>query len=68
MDKRSLLNPEQTAAILDWIRRRPCGGKRLHAFFVTLYYCGPRPEVAVAMWVEDVTCPSLASATSGASC
>ncbi|MEU6470695.1 hypothetical protein ABZ927_22950 [Streptomyces massasporeus] len=42
MDKRSLLNPEQAAAILDWIRCRPRGGDRLHAFFATLYYCGPR--------------------------
>ncbi|EFL32223.1 predicted protein [Streptomyces viridochromogenes DSM 40736] len=33
VDKRSLLNPEQGAAILDWIRRRPRGGERLHAFF-----------------------------------
>ncbi|WP_051853764.1 hypothetical protein [Streptomyces sp. NRRL S-146] len=57
VDKRSLLNPEQAAAILDWIRCRPCGGERLHAFFATLYYCGPRPEEAVAMRVEDVSLP-----------
>jgi integrase len=57
VDKRSLLNPEQAAAILDWIRRRPRGGRRLHAFFATLCYCGPRPEEAVAMRVEDVTLP-----------
>ncbi|MFF5859023.1 hypothetical protein ACFY8B_25915 [Streptomyces sp. NPDC012751] len=25
--KRFALNPERTAAILDWIRRRPCDGK-----------------------------------------
>ncbi|MBB4715139.1 integrase [Streptomyces luteogriseus] len=55
--KRSLLNPEQAAAILDWIRRRPRGGERLHAFFATLYYCGPRPEEAVVMRVEDVALP-----------
>jgi hypothetical protein len=57
VDKRSLLNPEQAAAILDWIRRRPRGGKRFHAFFATLYHCCPRPEEAVAMRVEDVTLP-----------
>ncbi|MEV0982692.1 hypothetical protein [Streptomyces sp. NPDC049915] len=68
VDKRSLLNPEQAAAILDWIRRRPRGGKRLHAFFATLYYCGPRPEEAVAMRVEDVTLPEPDARTSGASC
>ncbi|MGW6909526.1 tyrosine-type recombinase/integrase [Streptomyces sp. NPDC054940] len=59
VDKRSLLNPEQAAAILEWIRRRPRGGERLHAFFATLYYCGPRPEEAVAMRVEDVSLPEL---------
>ncbi|MFE7229724.1 hypothetical protein ACFY3J_01950 [Streptomyces sp. NPDC001231] len=42
VDKRSLMNPDQAAALLDWIRRRPRGGKRLHAFFATLYYCGPQ--------------------------
>ncbi|MFF8727242.1 hypothetical protein ACF073_12230 [Streptomyces sp. NPDC015171] len=57
MDKRSLLNPEPAAAILDWIRCRPRGGKGLHAFFATLYYCGPRAEEAGAMSVEDVTLP-----------
>ncbi|WBO66287.1 hypothetical protein [Streptomyces camelliae] len=44
MDKRSLLTPEQAATILDWIRRWPRGGKRLYAFFATLYYCGPGPR------------------------
>ncbi|MGW0083002.1 hypothetical protein [Streptomyces sp. NPDC003393] len=57
VDKRSLLNPQQAAAILDWIRRRPRGGKRLHAFFATLYYCGLRSEEAFAMRVENVTLP-----------
>ncbi|MEU6004482.1 hypothetical protein [Streptomyces sp. NPDC047453] len=57
MDKRSLMSPDQAAALLDWIRRRPRGGRRLHAFFATLYYCGPRPEEAVAIRVKDVTLP-----------
>ncbi|MFJ6553418.1 hypothetical protein ACIQNT_14360 [Streptomyces luteogriseus] len=51
------LDGKQAAAILDWIRCRPPGGERLHAFFATLYYCGPRPEEAVAMRVEDVALP-----------
>ncbi|MFF7282403.1 hypothetical protein [Streptomyces griseorubiginosus] len=59
VDKRSLLNSDQAAALLDWIRRRPRGGKRLHAFFATLYYCGPRPEEAVAMHVRDVHLPDV---------
>ncbi|MFD4977126.1 site-specific integrase, partial [Streptomyces sp. NPDC058424] len=54
VDKRSLMSPDQAAALLDWIRRRPRGGRRLHAFFATLYYCGPRPEEAVAIRVKDV--------------
>ncbi|MFJ2732868.1 tyrosine-type recombinase/integrase [Streptomyces sp. NPDC087317] len=58
VDKRSLMGPNQAAALLDWIRRRPRGGKRLHAFFATLYYCGPRPEEAVAIRVKDVTLPA----------
>ncbi|MFD9318216.1 tyrosine-type recombinase/integrase [Streptomyces sp. NPDC060053] len=57
VDKRSLMNADQAAALLDWIRRRPRGGKRLHAFFATLYYCALRPEEAVAMRVQDVTLP-----------
>ncbi|WP_340379051.1 hypothetical protein U5640_29330 [Streptomyces sp. SS7] len=52
VDKRSLMNAEQAAALLDWIRCRPRGGKRLHAFFATLYYCALRPEEAVAMRVQ----------------
>jgi integrase len=36
---------------------RPRGAMRLHTFFATLYYCGPRPEEAKAMRVKDVTLP-----------
>ncbi|MFJ9726848.1 tyrosine-type recombinase/integrase [Streptomyces sp. NPDC101209] len=57
IDKRSLLNPEQAGRLLGWVRRRPRGGKRLHAFFATLYYAGPRPEEVVAMRVADVRLP-----------
>ncbi|MET7474246.1 hypothetical protein ABZT17_07760 [Streptomyces sp. NPDC005648] len=62
VDKRSLMNPEPAAALLDWIRQRPRGGKRLHAFFATLYYCGPRPEEAVAMRVREVSLPEVDAA------
>lgn len=48
VDKLSLLTPEQAAAILDLMRRQLRGGKRLHAFFSTLYNCGPQPEESVA--------------------
>ncbi|MFI7315987.1 tyrosine-type recombinase/integrase [Streptomyces venezuelae] len=57
VDKRCLINPGQAVALLDWVRRRSRGGKRLHAFFSTMYYCGPRPEEAVAMRVADVRLP-----------
>ncbi|MFJ5216173.1 tyrosine-type recombinase/integrase [Streptomyces sp. NPDC088354] len=58
VDKRSLINPDHAASLLGWIRRRPRGGRRLHAFFATLYYAGPRPEEAVAMRVLDVRLPA----------
>ncbi|WP_327670400.1 MULTISPECIES: site-specific integrase [unclassified Streptomyces] len=59
VDKRCLINPEQAAALLGRVRRRTRGGKRLHAFFATLYYCGPRPEEAVALRVRDVNLPGV---------
>ncbi|MFC9956946.1 tyrosine-type recombinase/integrase [Streptomyces nigra] len=57
IDKRSLLNPDQAARLLGWVRLRPRGGKRLHAFFATMYYAGARPEEVVAMHVADVRLP-----------
>jgi integrase len=57
VDKRSLLNPEQAARLLGRVRRRPRGGTRLHGFFATMYYAGPRPEEVVAMSVADVRLP-----------
>ncbi|MFD5078023.1 tyrosine-type recombinase/integrase [Streptomyces sp. NPDC058371] len=57
VDKRCLMNSDQVAALLGWVRNRSRGGKRLHAFFATLYYCGPRPEEAVALRVSDVNLP-----------
>ncbi|WP_306336991.1 tyrosine-type recombinase/integrase [Streptomyces sp. KL118A] len=62
VDKRCLINPGQAAALLGWIHRRPRGGKRLHAFFAVMYYCGPRPEEAVAMRVKDVNLPDVDAA------
>ncbi|WP_018088326.1 tyrosine-type recombinase/integrase [Streptomyces sp. FxanaC1] len=57
VDKRSLLNPGQVAALLAWIASRPRTGYRLTAFFATLYYAGLRPEEAVALRVEDAVLP-----------
>ncbi|MCD0482790.1 site-specific integrase [Streptacidiphilus sp. ASG 303] len=58
VDRRCLLNPEQVGRLLGWIHPRPRTGTRLHAYFATLYYAGPRPEEAVAMRVRDVTLPA----------
>lgn len=58
VDKRSLLNPAQVGALLGWVWRRPRGGKRLHAFFATIYYAAARPEEVVAMRVRDVHLPA----------
>ena len=58
VDKRCLINKSQAARLLAHIQRRPRGGERLHAFFATLYYAGPRPEEAVAMTVDDVQLPA----------
>ncbi|MFJ8228593.1 tyrosine-type recombinase/integrase [Streptomyces sp. NPDC094448] len=58
VDKRSLLNPAQVAALLSWIAGRPRTGHRLHGFFATLYYAGLRPEEAVALRVASATLPA----------
>ncbi|MBT2527822.1 site-specific integrase [Streptomyces sp. ISL-99] len=57
IDKRSLLNPEQVTALLDWIGKRPRRGLIYRAFFATLCYAGLRPEEAVALHVADATLP-----------
>jgi integrase len=59
VDKRSLINPTHAAGLLGWIWHRPRGGRRLHAFFVTIYYTGARPEEVVAMHVLDVLLPDV---------
>ncbi|MFH8588900.1 tyrosine-type recombinase/integrase [Streptomyces celluloflavus] len=58
VDKRSLLNPRQVAALLTWTADRPRTGHRLTAFYATLYYAGLRPEEAVALRVEDAVLPA----------
>ncbi|MBZ4319415.1 tyrosine-type recombinase/integrase [Streptomyces huiliensis] len=57
VDRRSLIPPARMARMLLRISRRPRGGRRLHAYFSTMYYVGPRPEEAVAMHVDDVLLP-----------
>ncbi|MEU5519827.1 tyrosine-type recombinase/integrase [Streptomyces sp. NPDC047860] len=57
ISKRSLLNPSQVAALLEWIGKRPRRGPLYQAFFATLCYAGLRPEEAVALRVADATLP-----------
>nr|WP_277816938.1 tyrosine-type recombinase/integrase [Streptomyces caatingaensis] len=57
IDKRSLLNPQQVTALLDWIGKRPRRGPLYKAFFATLCYAGLRPEEAVALRVGDAWLP-----------
>ncbi|WP_372407730.1 site-specific integrase [Streptomyces luteireticuli] len=57
VDRRSLIHPARMARMLAGVRRRPRGGRKLHAYFATIFYSGPRPEEAVAMVVEDVVLP-----------
>ncbi|GHG95278.1 MULTISPECIES: tyrosine-type recombinase/integrase [Streptomyces] len=59
IDKRSLLNPQQVAALLEWIGKRPRRGLLYQAFFATLCYAGLRPEEAVALRVSDATLPEV---------
>ncbi|MER5882579.1 site-specific integrase [Streptomyces sp. NPDC001941] len=59
VDRRSLIHPSRMARILERIRLRTRGGRRLHAYFSTVYFLGPRPEEAVALRVEDFVLPSV---------
>ncbi|WP_405840169.1 tyrosine-type recombinase/integrase [Streptomyces sp. NBC_01518] len=58
IDRRRLLNAQQAPRLLDWIRDQPRSGRRLHAFFATLYFTGLRPEEAVALHVSDLVMPA----------
>ncbi|MCX5153034.1 tyrosine-type recombinase/integrase [Streptomyces sp. NBC_00291] len=61
IDKRALLGPIQAARILGAIKGRTRGGERLHPFFATMYYAGPRPEEVVALTVADLRLPAAAA-------
>ncbi|GAA2666786.1 tyrosine-type recombinase/integrase [Streptomyces aculeolatus] len=57
ISKRSLLNPAQVTALLEWIGQRPRRGLLYQAFFATICYAGLRPEEAVALHVADAVLP-----------
>ncbi|WP_129287558.1 tyrosine-type recombinase/integrase [Streptomyces sp. GZWMJZ-114] len=62
IDKRSLLNSGQIAAMLAWIATRRYGHV-YQAFFATLCYAGLRPEEAVALRVADLELPVAGALT-----
>jgi integrase len=57
IDKRCLINPAQAKALLAHVKENRWGGRRLHAFFATLYYAGLRPEEATGLRVRDLALP-----------
>jgi integrase len=65
IDKRSLLNQQQVAALLVWIGRQPRYGVVYQAFFATLCYAGLRPEEAVALRVADAYLPEAGAPKDG---
>lgn len=55
VDRRSVVNPEQAARLLDAVGHTPTSGPRLVAFFASMYYSALRPEEAVnvrASWLD----------------
>jgi integrase len=57
IDRRCLLNREQARKLLAAVATQQRTGKRLSAFFATLYYARLRPEEAVMLRVRDLTIP-----------
>lgn len=55
VDRRSVINPDQAAQLLDAVAKTPTSGPRLVAFFACMYYSALRPEEAVnvrAHWLD----------------
>lgn len=57
IDKRSLVNPEQEAAILAAVKRRKPSGDRVYVFARIMLRAGLRPEEVAALHVRDLTLP-----------
>lgn len=57
VDRRVVVNPTQAAALLNAVGRCGDPGKRLVAFFATIYYAGLRPSEVMALRREDGVLP-----------
>jgi integrase len=58
VDKRVVVNPKQAAKLLESVRQQRPSGKRLVAFFATMYYSGARPGEAVNLRKQDLLIPN----------
>ena len=57
VDRRSVVNPRQTRALLEAVRAQQPSGPRLVAFFAVIYYAGLRPEEAINLGRDNVILP-----------
>jgi len=57
VDRRSVVNPRQTRALLEAVRAQQPSGPRLVAFFAVMYYAGLRPEEAINLGRDNVILP-----------
>ena len=57
MDRRSVVNPRHTRALLEAVRAQQPSGPRLVAFFAVMYYAGLRPEEAINLVADNVIMP-----------
>src|SRR6516225_3339447 len=54
VDRRSVVNPRQTRALLEAVRAQQPSGPRLVAFFAVMYYAGLRPGEAINLAADNV--------------
>ena len=57
VDRRSVINPDQAATLLDAVAHTPTSGPKLVAFFACMYYAALRPEEAVNLRASWLTLP-----------
>jgi integrase len=58
VDRRCVVNPAQARLLLKTVDTTPRSGKRMTAFFGSMYYAGARPEEAAALTVADLDLPA----------
>ncbi|MBS2545351.1 tyrosine-type recombinase/integrase [Catenulispora sp. NL8] len=57
VDRRSVVNPDQARALLDAVAAQGLPGKRLVAFFATMYFAALRPSEILALRIDDCLLP-----------